>query len=328
MNGRAQLARNREFFLNASTGALSGLLYLSYVLSFAFLVPVQHVFAGRGRRSGLVAAAFALVVIAAGQAGRMIELQALNVLTLSVGILPPLLLLAAVGFINMKAGRLGSGNKIFIAAAVLSVVAAPFILEATSDRNFSSWLIEYVGEAMKSSGFAGDGTAYAREAVESAILVLRSAFAVFILWILAASWWLGSWFAARAALREKKSDGGMPASIHLAAIRVPYIALWPTLLSWALLFAALLTKQKGLFSAITWNIALCAASLYAMQGIGILSHLITQFNASRLVRILAPLALMVMVLSPTAGAIMLIALPLLGITEVWLPYRTIKGALK
>ena len=62
MNGRAQLARNREFFLNASTGALSGLLYLSYVLSFAFLVPVQHVFAGRGRRSGLVAAAFALVV--------------------------------------------------------------------------------------------------------------------------------------------------------------------------------------------------------------------------------------------------------------------------
>jgi hypothetical protein len=65
-----------------------------------------------------------------------------------------------------------------------------------------------------------------------------------------------------------------------------------------------------------------------MQGIGIISHLSRQFNATRIVRLLAPLAVMAIALSNTAGAIIMITLPILGITEVWLPYRDVKGALK
>jgi hypothetical protein len=328
VNGRLQFARNKEFILNASTGLLSGFLYLSYVLSFAFLVPVQHAFAGRGKKSGLVAAAFAFLVIAFGQAGRMLEMQAFDALVLAAGILPPLLLLVAISFINTRIGSLSNGSKIFVAAAILSAIAAPFVMKATSDKDFSSWLIEYIGSAMSSSGMGADGASYAKTAVNSAIGVLQSAFAVFILWVLAGSWWLGSWFAARSAVRSNMADETTFASIRLAAVRVPAMVLWPTLLSWTLLFVALLTKQEGLVAAAAWNFALCAASLYAMQGIGILSHLLKQFNATRLLRIIAPLAFMAVALSSTAGAIILIVLPLLGITEVWFPYRNLKGALK
>ncbi|HWR10895.1 MAG TPA: hypothetical protein VN445_03645 [Rectinemataceae bacterium] len=328
MNGRAQLTKNRELLLDASTGLLSGFIYLSYVLSFAFLIPVQYAFAGRGKKSGLVAATFSFLAIAVGQIARMLEIKAVDPLVILAGVLPPLLLLAAIWFVNARIGKLEAGGKILIAALILSAVAAPLVMKATSDKSFSAWLIEYIGSAMKSSGLEGDGAAYARAAVNSAIAVIQSAFAAMILWVLAGSWWLGSFIAARSAVRQKKADESVFASISLSRLRVPSIALWPTLLSWALLFAALLTKQTGLVSALVWNIALCSASLYAMQGIGIISHLSRQFNATRILRLLTPLAIMAIALSSTAGAIIMITLPVLGITEVWLPYRNLKGALK
>ena len=328
MNIRGQLGRNKEFLLNATTGLLSGFLYLSYVLSFAFLVPVQHAFASRGRKSGFVAAAFAILVVTAGQAARMMELQALKPLVLLAAILPPLIMIVALGFVNLRIGALTNGHKILLASAVLSLAALPFVLRATSDKSFSSWLAEYVGAAMNSSGLGEGDMSYARAAVDGAIGVIRSAFSAFILWIVAGSWWLGSLFAARAQRREKKADESVFASLRIENLRVPSIALWPTLVSWALVFAILLTKKTGIAAVVVWNIALCCASLYAMQGIGILAHLAKKFNASLLLRIAAPLVVVAVALSSTAGTIMLIALPLLGITEVWLPYRNLKGALK
>jgi len=329
VNSRGQLGRNKEFFLNASTGLLSGFLYLSYVLSFAFLVPLQHAFASRGRKSGFVAAVFAILVIAAGQTARMMELQSLNPLVFLSGILPPLMMIVALGFVNLRIGALTNGYKILIASIVLSLAASPFVLRATSDKSFSSWLADYVGAAMNSSGLGEGSMSYARAAVDSAVGVIRSAFSAFILWIIAASWGLGSLFAARTLRRETKVDGGAIASLQLANVHVPSGALWPTLVSWSLLFAILLTKKTtGMVAVVVWNISLCTASLYAMQGMGILSHLFKKFNASLLLRIIAPLAIVAIALSSTAGAITLIALPILGITEVWLPYRNLKGALK
>ena len=267
------------------------------------LVPVQHAFTGRGKKSGFIAAGIAMFVIAAGQVGRMIEMRVLDPIVLVAGILPPLLFLAAITFINMKIGLLRIGGKILIASVALAAIAAPFVMKATSDKSFSSWLVEYIGSAMSSSGVGADGLNYAKAAVESAVRVIQSAFAAFILWIVAASWWLGSFYAARKALRETQAGESLMASIRLATMHVPPFALWPTLLSWALLFAALLTKQTGFVSAAAWNIALCLASLYAMQGIGIVSHLFKQFNANRLLRILAPLVIVAVALSSTAGAI-------------------------
>ena len=332
MDGSVRLARNKEFLLNASAGLLSGFIYLSYVLSFAFLVPVQHAFAGRGRKSGLIAAAFAFLVITAGQAFRMLELKALDPLILASGILPPLLLLAAIGFINVKPAKLGRGASVVLATALLSALAAPFVMKATSDKNFSSWLVEYVASTMNSTGASGDSLFNVRAAVDSAMGVIRSAFSTLILWILAGSWWIGSVMAARgaarAAQRSGETDAGVKTFISMADIRVPSIALWPTLLAWTLLLVMLMTGRTGYLATAAWNIALCTASLYAIQGMGILSHLSKQFNATRFLRLLAPIAILAVALSSAVGAIIMIALPVLGITEVWLPYRTIKGALK
>lgn len=328
MNGRARSASTREALLDASTGLLSGFLYLSYVLSFAFLLPVQHAFAGRGRRSGLAAAAWSLLVIIAGQAVRMFELRTGDILIALAGILPPAALIAALAFINVKVGKLSTGAKILVASAALSAIAAPLVMRVTADQGFSAFLIESIGSTMSASGLGADSAAYVGEAVKSAITVLQCAFAPLLLVTLAASWWLGSVQAARKAFREGRADESLLASLRLDTVRVPNAALWPTLLCWAGLFATLATGQTGLLRAAAWNLALCAASLYAVQGLGVLSHLSRQFNATRILRLAAPLAVMTALLSATAGAVILIVLPLVGITEVWFPYRTIKGALK
>ncbi|MDP2791615.1 MAG: DUF2232 domain-containing protein [Rectinemataceae bacterium] len=325
MDGNVRLARNREFLLNASAGLLAGFIYLSYVLSFAFLVPVQHAFAARGNRSGFIAASFAFLVIGTGQVFRMLEMKVVDPLVLASGLLPPLLLLTALGFINVKPGRLGRGAGIVLATVLLSALAAPFVMKATSDKNFSAWLVEYVAATMNSTGANGDAVFNARAAVDSAMSLIRSAFSALILWMLAGSWWIGSVIVAR---RRRGDDEGVKPFMSLADIRVPSFALWPTLLTWTLLLVVLMTGQSGYLAMAAWNIALCSASLYAIQGMGILSHLSRQFNATRFLRLLAPIAVLAVALSSAVGAIIMIALPVLGITEVWLPYRTIKGALK
>ncbi len=325
MDGNVRLARNREFLLNVSAGLLAGFIYLSYVLSFAFLVPVQHAFAARGNRSGFIAALFAFLVTAAGQLFRMLEMKVVDPILLASGLLPPLLLLAAIGLINMKPFRLGRGASIVLATALLSALASPFVMKATADKNFSAWLVEYVASTMNSSGMGGDAAFNARAAVDGAMSLIRSAFSALILWMLAGSWWIGSVIGAR---RRRGVDEGAKPFMSLADIRVPFIALWPTLLAWTLLLVVLMTRKSGYLATAAWNIALCLASLYAIQGMGILSHLSRQFNATRFLRLLAPIAILAVALSSAVGAIIMIALPVLGITEVWLPYRTIKGALK
>lgn len=327
MNGRLRLAGHRDFVLNASTGLLSGLLYLSYVLSFAFLVPIQQAFAGRGKKSGLTAAGFAFAVIAAGQLSRMFDLKTLDLLFLGSALLPPLLLLGAVAFINLKIASLSPGRKILLASALLALLAAPLVMRITSDAAFSSWLVEYLSEALGASGLGEDGAARAQAAVESAVQLIRSGFAALILWLIAGSWWLGSLIAARRALRNDSSDE-TTAALRLSSLRVSPAALWPTLFSWAFLLAMLLLKQEGTAAIIAWNLALCFASLYAMQGLGVISHLARQLNATRFLRLLAPLAFLAVAFSPAAGTLIMIVLPLIGITEVWFPYRNFKGVSK
>lgn len=326
MSGRVYSERNKELLLNASTGALSGLLYLSYILSFGFLVPVQYSFVARGRKSGYVTALCAAIVIVIGQAVSMLELHAVKPLYLAASIVPPLIFLAAIGFVNTPVGKLPNMAKILIASAVLSLAASPFVLRMTTDKTFSSWLSDTVQSAIGSAGLGGESLSYARTAVESAITVLQSAFSAFILCTVALSWWLGSLWAARRRARDQKIDGSIFASLNPANVHVPSLALWPTLVSWSLLFAVLLTHTGGITAAIVWNISLCLASLYAVQGIGILFHLFKQTNATRILRILVPLAILAAAVSSTAGAVIMIALPVLGITEVWLPYRKLKGA--
>jgi hypothetical protein len=333
MEGQSNKDRSREVVLDLSAGLVSGLMYLSYVLSFGFLIPVQQRLAGNGRKSGMVAGLVALAVVMAGQAKRLFQFGEPGKTAFLAGVasivLPPFFLLAALFFIDIKAGKTRRGTRILLATLVVSLIATPLILRATSDGEFSAFMTEYMGSTFRDARIlpgAGeaDTNALIAEAVDGAIRVVRSAYAVFILWIIGGSWWLGT----RLAALRLPADAPDRRPYRLAAIKVPAWMLWPTLGVWAALFLVLVTDTEGLPAMAAWNAALCSASVYAVQGLGIISYLSRLPGKFQLLRLVAPLVVLALALSSTAGLLVLIALPLLGITEVWFPYRNLKGAIE
>ncbi|MEW6550235.1 MAG: hypothetical protein AB1407_12320 [Spirochaetota bacterium] len=322
-----RMARQKDFLAQGFAGLFSGFLYLSYALSFVFLVPVQHAFRKRGTKRGLAVAAMAMATIAMGQAGRLNELKSLDFRSLAVGLAPPLLFLASIIFANAKTGKLSSPMKILISALAISLLAAPMVVESTENTGLVANLKAYVVAAYEASG-ADANPAELHGAVDAAIQVLRSAFSVFILWMIAGNWWLGAWTAAKSREKETGAEDPRTEGLRMSNFHIPSFLLWPTLGTWAGLFVILATGTKGIPALVGWNLALWTASFYAVQGIGILWHFSERYKAGRLARLFLPLLVLLLFVAPAAAAVALSILPILGITEVWLPYRTLKGALK
>lgn len=324
--------------MDAASGLIAGFLYLSFLLSFAFLIPVQRSFAARTTKSGLTTAGIALISILVGQGFRLLSFGAFDFALCVASTVPPLIFLVALCLVNLRLGRLGTGIKILLASLLITIVSAPFVMTATQDQAFLDNIKAYVSSAAASSGIdpsalsgsalSGGALSGVDESIRSAIATLRSAFAPLVFWMLGFSWLYGSRMAARAQVLSLEEREARMARLKLGNFKVPQAALWPTLATWAFLFIALAAKLGALASTLAWNLALCSASLYAVQGLGIMGYLSERYPLARLVRLLLPLAAILIVLNPTAGAVTLIILPILGITEVWFPYRNLKGALK
>ncbi|MCX7026903.1 MAG: hypothetical protein NT061_05305 [Spirochaetes bacterium] len=320
--------KRRDLLMDTASGLVSGLLYLSFLLSFAFLIPVQRSFASRGTKSGLIAAGSSLVCITAGQSFRLSSFGAFNFSLFLASSVPPLLFLAALSFVNMRLGRLGLGMKILLASILLSIVAAPFVVKATADQAFIDNMKFYISSVAESSGIDKGSLNGVDEAIRSAITTLRSAFAPLLFWVLGFSWLTGSRLGARSSAKTPEEREARIARLKLGNFKVPQAALWPTLASWALLLVVLAAKLGAIAQMLAWNLALCSASLYTVQGLGIIGYLSDRYPLARLARLLLPIVAILIVLNPMAGAVTLTILPLLGITEVWYPYRNLKGALK
>jgi len=320
---QGQVSRRRIFLADASAGLLSGLLYLSYILSFAFLVPVQQALYSRGMKAGLVSSLAAVLVILIGTVARMVQLKAFALSSLLPGLLPPMLLLAALVWLNAKTPRLSRIARLLLAVLGLSLIATPFLLRMGKDQTFLAQLYAYVEAMIESAGILEESPAMATELVNRSLRILGSGFSAFILLTLAASWYVGSIVAYKG---RNLITQAIDKPAQLSAFRTPSVVLWPGLAVWTLLFIMLITKTQGLVSLIVWNLSLCAAALYGLQGLGVVSHLLQKPSVPGIFRLLVPLVAVTALFNTATSAVILIALPLLGITEVWIPYRSLKGA--
>jgi len=105
----------------------------------------------------------------------------------------------------------------------------------------------------------------------------------------------------------------------LDRFNVPELFLWPFIVSW--LIALLdIVFGLGIFGILVWNIALVLLMVYGTAGISILMYL----GAKKGIR-LNPLSWVVfsifLLLIPIINVIMLIVIPVLGISEHWIKYR-------
>ncbi|HET7839939.1 MAG TPA: DUF2232 domain-containing protein, partial [Rectinemataceae bacterium] len=145
-----------------------------------------------------------------------------------------------------------------------------------------------------------------------------SSYAVMLLAMIGGSWWIGC------RLSGEGSPGRMAAG-PATAYRVPYVLVWPFLAFWAMVFAAILLRAPSWARAAAMNCALVLAAPYAIQGLGIVSHFLGRFNTPRPLRIAIAATAVLALVTSTLGVVLAVALPILGVTEIWIPYRKTKG---
>jgi hypothetical protein len=338
MSDPATAMRRKPSLSFLVAGLASGLLFLSFLLSVAFLLPVQIAFGRRGWRGGLAAAGVSAAAIAtvlaamtAASGGFAAQGSAGSaIVSFAQSLALPVLLLCALILANAPfLRRWDRAYATLAATALCALVAIPALLSAERDGVVAGIMEKQMGEVLSpvrdalsdpSGGYEASVLAAAldpKNLIATSFAILRNSVAAIAFALLAASRWLGSRMSGRGSRAREESPA-------LGEVRLPYAFLWAFLASWTCVLVIQLTSVPPIASTIAWNCALTVSLAYAAVGLGIVAFLLKKWNTPKSLRIsLAALAVIAM-LTPVGIAIA-VTLPLIGVTEIWIHYRKPKG---
>lgn len=306
-------------------GAVSGLLYSSVFLAAAFLIPVQIAFGRSGQGSGAGAAGVSALVIAVALGVRMAQAGILDAATLLAGMAPSVALLAALVLINARFWKGGAARfRTLVPAAACALAAVPMLLSVAKDQSIARVLEGWIQTLLSSiGGDQGVDASALAVSVDPSQLAgeimtwLYDSYAAMLLLILGGSWMVGSRLAG-------PGTPGRSAVGPIDRYRLPYWAIWPFLAAWTAVLAAVALKAPAVPTAVAWNLAIAAALAYAAQGLGVATHLLKRWNVPRGLRIALAVTATLALSTPPAGLAVAIGVPVLGVTETWIPYRNVK----
>ena len=145
------------------------------------------------------------------------------------------------------------------------------------------------------------------------VAIMRSyLFLYFIL--LSASWWLGN---------IRTADGKWSSKVDLKTLSLPEIMVWPLIIALTTVVIDY-RVSLGFFGYIGWNILLIAVTLYGLRGIGIIQTIFSAMNVPRFFRVLIFVTIVLFLLQPGLNYIVLIIVPGLGVSEIWIDYKNIR----
>ncbi len=111
-------------------------------------------------------------------------------------------------------------------------------------------------------------------------------------------------------------------AFSLVNFRVPEQMLWPVLTAWA---GVLLEVTVGIpwFGFLFWNYGMILLFIFGLQGIGIMKFLFERYGVSRLIQTLVVFSAAIVFLTPRINLILIVGVPLLGLSEYWVHYRDV-----
>jgi len=314
---------------SAIAGLAAGLLYSSVAFAPLCLVPIQVAYGRRGRRSGLAAAGASIAVLAIVMASRLSAAEALNLSDLGKGLVPPLAIIAALALVNARFWeRIPATYRILAVAGACSLASLPVLATITRDPAFTEYLSSrldtmlsplraQVGEqSYEASALAA--ALDAKSMAATAMKTLSSIYAAILAAMVGFDWWVGNRLAG-------PGSPGREAAPALSLYKAPYAMLWAFLATWAIVLAAMFLDAPAAAKAAAWNIAISCSLPYAAQGLGIAVCLSNTWKLPRLMKVAIAATAAMALVYPTASLVVAVGLPLLGVTEVWIPYRNPKG---
>ena len=129
-----------------------------------------------------------------------------------------------------------------------------------------------------------------------------------------------SWWAGQASANRGRALAGLPAVFKLVRFRLEIGWLWPLIISGGLVLVDLFFGIS-VWAYAAWNIGLVLLFLFGLQGMAIVLFLFEKYRVPRLLWFLLIVGLVILAASPGAGVFIVLAIPVLGISENWIGYR-------
>jgi hypothetical protein len=115
---------------------------------------------------------------------------------------------------------------------------------------------------------------------------------------------------------------GRKGILRLVDFNVPEILLWPMLLSAVAMLVDIFDLLKlGIISPIIWNASIILLFLYGLQGLAIIRSLFIRFKVPNGLRLMTEFILIMILVMPGINLVVIIGLPVLGISETWINLR-------
>ena len=292
--------------------------FLIFQLSFfffLFIVPVLYM--GR-RRGALTAALLGTVLLAAVGVQLMVKMRAfdgseLKGFVVIYGLSYPVFLMIGTLIITLFQGR--SLYKIAASTALFAVVSIPVILNFAGNSQVVGFLkdqVSYVTNILVTGN--GSLSELGITAEEVIRMVKDIAFRDFI----AAYFFLlsGCWYIA-----DRLTAGKNKAlRFNAEKFTLPDWAVWVLIVSLAGILADHLFSL-GWTGYISWNITLVMLLLYGIKGAGLIKFFLKKKQIARRKQRSIVMLIVILFLIPGLNFIVLLGIPGLGISEIWVRYR-------
>ncbi len=306
---------------------LSVLMFqLGYLLIF-FLVPLQALYVRKGEvlflyASGITTAGIFVVKLIqmAAVAG-----AAFNGMLLLLDMSIPIILIGGLYLVN-KEGLYGWNRKLrlLIAAAGAGLLSIPLIIYFGSNEELQQviqYQFEVLAELLSQGALEGEAAGAVPATAEELMIYIRNIFLSSYLFsyalILAASWAGGTYIGLRS-----RGYTGRIGLIRNFSVKDTFI--WPLLVSWTIVLISRFT-DLGFFQYIAFNSGFIFLFFFGIQGLAVLGVLMDRYQISRGLRIALIVMMIILLFLPGVNWAVLIGLPGLGVSEIWVKYRRNEG---
>ncbi|HYW82935.1 MAG: hypothetical protein ACHQ1F_06275 [Spirochaetia bacterium] len=299
-----------------------------------FLIPLQVVASRRGIQALVAASGIFLAVFLAIRLFPFVQSGGASSPDILVAVEAGFVLVLLIGMVIVNFpfhGRPRTLMMLLSAAALAAVAAIPAALLLPGSVPFQQSMTNLFAEVSKTlSGVISSADVVAGSLFASLLVpaklqeltqayILRS-FVADVIVLLSFSWWAGQASAARTSALF-----GARATFRFAAFRLEGWYLWPLILSGALILADLFFGIS-FWAYAAWNVGLVMLFLYGLQGMAILRFLFEKHGVPRFLWLLLIAALAILAASPGAGLFVILAVPLLGVSENWIRLRVPRSA--
>ena len=109
--------------------------------------------------------------------------------------------------------------------------------------------------------------------------------------------------------------------VGIITVMIPDYFVWVLIVSLSLVLADARFQLNPVLGYVGWNLFLIVMFLYGLRGMGLIRQMLEVRKVHPVVRFFLSFAAVILLLHPRYGRVLLVGIPLVGISEIWFKYK-------